>query len=347
MGVASVDYLFQIGVSPVPGLNFASASMAVSSGLIAYLAIRYRMFAGAYSTAEIIMDGIYDLVLIVDGEGILMDMNRVARERLGLGEDSIGKPAGEGNAELAAAMARIMADCPSDGSGSLDISMRRGGETAYYEASRRPIRTGTGRRVGEVLQLRDITERRQTLAQLEEKIAQVEALHRQVREEAIHDHLTGLYNRRYLAEILDRMLALARRESTSLAFIMGDIDHFKQLNDTRGHQAGDRVLAQVGEVFRTSLRASDIAYRYGGEEFLAVLQDTDMDGAIEVAESLHRALRARGIPMSFGVAAHPLHGDAAETVLKAADEALYRAKNSGRNQVQRFSHIRPIATICS
>lgn len=338
LGVAVVDYLFQLGITPVPGLNFSSATMSISSGMIAVLAIRYRMFAGAYSTAEIIMDGIYDLVLIVDAGGILMDLNREARGQLGLGDDAIGAPAGEGDGALASALAQIQALCPADGSGSLDVTMRRGGETVYYEASRRPILTKGGKRVGEVIQLRDVTERRQTLAQLQEKIRQVEDLHRRVREEAIHDHLTGLYNRRYLAEMLDRMLALARRESSPMAFVMADLDHFKELNDTKGHQAGDRVLIKVGEVFRQRLRASDIAYRYGGEEFLAILPDTDLPGAMDLVEGLRLGLRealgAKGLTMSFGVSVFPRHGAQADALVKAADDALYAAKARGRDRVE-------------
>ena len=121
-----------------------------------------------------------------------------------------------------------------------------------------------------------------------------------------------------------------------------DLDRFKALNDRYGHQAGDEALAAVGAVLRSGVRASDFAGRWGGEEFVLLLPDTDGAGAVAVAEKLREAARRRvtvpsvptGITASFGVAALPEHARDADALLRAADRALYAAKQAGRNRVE-------------
>jgi len=164
-----------------------------------------------------------------------------------------------------------------------------------------------------------------------------------LKEQAIRDPLTGLHNRRFLEEMLARELARARRNKTPLAVIMADVDHFKRFNDTYGHDAGDTVLRSVAQTLKDHIRGSDIACRFGGEEFTLVLPETAIDAAREKTESLRQAIaslvlshagRPLGtITMSFGLAIFPEHGSDAAGLLQAADQALYRAKNDGRNRV--------------
>jgi len=158
---------------------------------------------------------------------------------------------------------------------------------------------------------------------------------------ALTDGLTGLPNRRSIDDTLKRMAAHAERTSTSLGTVLFDLDHFKQINDLCGHEKGDEVLAAVGVVITSTLRASDFAGRFGGEEFILLLPDTDRAGAVEAAEKLRRAIAAievagvsRPITASLGVAAVP--EDAAEPtlLLRAADRALYLAKANGRNRTR-------------
>jgi diguanylate cyclase (GGDEF)-like protein len=155
--------------------------------------------------------------------------------------------------------------------------------------------------------------------------------------------LSGLYNRRYLWDFLKRELLRSQRRSLPVALIMLDIDHFKRFNDTWGHRAGDAVIKRVAEVILRSIRGSDIACRYGGEEFIAILPEATRQAALERAETMRRELEALelefdGKPLgkvtgSFGVAVFPQHGAAAEALVRAADEALYEAKGAGRNRV--------------
>jgi diguanylate cyclase (GGDEF)-like protein len=173
---------------------------------------------------------------------------------------------------------------------------------------------------------------------------QLEEANLKLREISITDSLTGLYNRRYFNEIFDREYRRAFREQRSLAVLMIDVDHFKVLNDTHGHQAGDACLAQVAEIIRTSVRRPpDLIARYGGEEFIALLPSTDLAGACCVAELvcfniadsdiIHNEARMR-VTVSIGVAAEiPTSAENSEKLLKLADERLYRAKEDGRNRV--------------
>ncbi|MGD0585285.1 MAG: diguanylate cyclase [Oryzomonas sp.] len=158
------------------------------------------------------------------------------------------------------------------------------------------------------------------------------------------DPLTGLYNRRYLMSFLECELARSGRTQEPLSILMIDIDHFKNVNDTYGHQAGDVVLKSIADVARANLRCYDIAARYGGEEFVLVLPGTELSGALIVAERLRAAVRAATyhppcealtVMVSIGVAAISLaQVDAIEALLKRADEALYRAKEAGRNRIE-------------
>jgi diguanylate cyclase (GGDEF)-like protein len=158
---------------------------------------------------------------------------------------------------------------------------------------------------------------------------------------AVTDSLTGLANARAAAQDLDRIVAFAGRTATPLAAIILDLDHFKQINDNFGHQIGDEALAALGAVLRKGTRASDFVARYGGEEFLILLQDTDAENGAELAEKLREAIRQMHVPgltrrvtASFGVASIPQHAGDAETLVRAADRALYAAKKAGRDQVR-------------
>lgn len=166
-------------------------------------------------------------------------------------------------------------------------------------------------------------------------------LHEQLRAQALHDPLTGLFNRRYLEETLDRELARAARQGEPLSLIMGDIDHFKSVNDCYGHLAGDAVLRAFSRLLKSHARDSDVHCRYGGEEFLLVLPGMPAGAALERAEHLRQTIAAAAIGFgelaimvtaSFGIAAYPWHGATGNALIAAADQALYAAKAQGRNR---------------
>jgi diguanylate cyclase (GGDEF)-like protein/PAS domain S-box-containing protein len=164
-----------------------------------------------------------------------------------------------------------------------------------------------------------------------------------LREMALRDGLTGLYNRRYLEDALNRELHRAERNGTPVSLVMIDIDQFKHFNDKYGHDAGDFVLSAVARSVTKSIRLSDIACRYGGEELAVVLCDADLECALERAEQLRLAIRDTNLThlgqtlpaptASLGVAVYPANGARPADLLKAADQALYRAKQEGRDRV--------------
>ena len=181
-----------------------------------------------------------------------------------------------------------------------------------------------------------VSERDRTREKLEQAL-------RELREQASTDPLTGLANRRALREFLQRAWSRARRATSPLAVVMIDLDHFKPVNDNFGHEAGDRVLAGVAALLKSHIRASDLACRFGGEEFALVLPDATLDAvrrrvqdiqhAIQELEPEHRGRSLGSITASFGVAMFPEHAEDPESLLRAADQALYQAKAAGRDRI--------------
>ena len=165
----------------------------------------------------------------------------------------------------------------------------------------------------------------------------------QLRQQAIHDQLTGLYNRRYLDEALPRELYMAQRRKTPLCVVMLDIDGFKQFNDSFGHGPGDALLREFGGVLRERLRKSDISCRYRGDEFVLVLPDSSIaDIQVRMEQirlflkllEIHYGEQVLGaITLSAGIAQTPEHGTTANELLQAADEAMYAAKQAGRDRI--------------
>jgi diguanylate cyclase (GGDEF)-like protein len=168
-------------------------------------------------------------------------------------------------------------------------------------------------------------------------------LFREIRENSLRDGLTGCYNRMHALDVIETELRRARRSHAPLALIMFDIDHFKAVNDRYGHLCGDAVLAAVGAKMREVLRVSDLKSRYGGEEFLALLPETPIEGARRVADTMRRGLedmrvvwkdQTVAITASFGITmALPSEVDTAALIARA-DAALYRAKHDGRNCIR-------------
>lgn len=161
---------------------------------------------------------------------------------------------------------------------------------------------------------------------------------------AITDALTGIYNRRFFDEMLKKQLALTKRRDECVCLLLLDLDHFKSINDTYGHTAGDRVLQEVSRILNNSLRTSDVLARYGGEEFVIIMPGADVSQAKEKAEGIRKSIETTcfdtivygqtyRLTVSIGIASFPQYGTS-ETLVNAADEALYKAKKNGRNRVE-------------
>jgi diguanylate cyclase (GGDEF)-like protein len=197
-----------------------------------------------------------------------------------------------------------------------------------------------------VKRTREVQDARQQVesanAELQVQLAEITALELKVREQAIRDALTGLHNRHYLSERLAEELSRARRGAYNVAFILVDLDKFKQVNDHYGHPAGDQVLIAVAKIINEQIRLSDFACRVGGEEFLIIMSPISAEIALQRAEKLRSdigALQVRvaeqiiQVTASIGVAIYPTHAENSDEILSAVDAAMYQAKDAGRNQV--------------
>jgi diguanylate cyclase (GGDEF)-like protein len=181
-------------------------------------------------------------------------------------------------------------------------------------------------------------------AALRAQASETEMLHSKLREQALRDPLTGLHNRRYLFEIAPGLLELARRQGSPVCVVLLDLDHFKLLNDTYGHQAGDLVLQRFSALLTQMLRRSDVICRHGGEEFVAVMPDIRTDAAeivinrlLEAYQSQQTEMGRRRLPrgsFSAGIAVFPRHGHTLEQLLSRADRGLYAAKHQGRARIE-------------
>jgi diguanylate cyclase (GGDEF)-like protein/PAS domain S-box-containing protein len=178
---------------------------------------------------------------------------------------------------------------------------------------------------------------------LQSQLEKIETLQAQLREQAIRDALTGMFNRRYLEEILPEKIKQCQARGLPLSLMMVDIDHFKVVNDNYGHQAGDEILQYLGELFQQKIGEKGIACRYGGEEFAIVLPEVDINESRQYAEAIrlafkqHRHKSAKGSiqsTVSIGISCFPVHGQDGHGLLTAADNALYRAKYAGRNCIK-------------
>ncbi|MFW6357845.1 MAG: diguanylate cyclase [Chroococcales cyanobacterium] len=166
-----------------------------------------------------------------------------------------------------------------------------------------------------------------------------------LQQQSIRDPLTGLFNRRYMEEFLAKEIHRAKRKQRSLGVIMLDVDYFKQVNDTLGHEAGDVVLRELGQYLLQNIRRSDVACRYGGEELTLILPEASLVTTYERAEELRQGIKSlkisanchciHSITVSLGIACFPQHGITGDAIVKAADIALYRAKAQGRDRVVR------------
>lgn len=184
---------------------------------------------------------------------------------------------------------------------------------------------------------------KQEAIRLRKEAAELTALAERLRAEASVDPLTQLFNRRHLDTVMRRECGEAERTGAEFSLILLDLDHFKQLNDTFGHAAGDLALQRVAACMRNGLRSYDSAFRYGGEELLVVVPGAGLTIAERIAEDLRANIAAlriehegrvlSAITASFGVATYPTHGTATSALLEAADAALYAAKEAGRNRV--------------
>ena len=341
----------QTNYTGLANLDMAPISFCVSSILYAYAILRHQFMDLIPVARGHLIESMSDGVLVLDEQNRIVDINPAMSNFL---ED-------EPNSFIGQNVSAILkhwtpnADQLLNGMETrteLKISKK---QASYLDLRITYLYNDDHKINGRLMVFRDVTDRkevekdlRRAMDRLQTQLIEIGTLQSQLREQAIRDALTNLFNRRYLEETLERELARATRESYPLCVIMMDLDYFKDINDTYGHEAGDVVLKTLAETVTKQSRHGDFVCRFGGEEFVLVMPNIGIEKANERARKLHQNIDALNITygrfnitttISMGIAWYPEHGNTKEQLLRAADKAMYVAKNTGRNQVIVYDEI--------
>lgn len=336
------------------GLDLTPVTFGISGILFAFAVLRARFMDLIPVARSMLIENMSDGVMMLDAKNRVVDFNPAMKKYLGdestsiLGRhvsDLLGDWLEQSDSLMDESQSQTEMRIPNDPSRYLDLRV-----TPLYDAYRHLS--------GRLIVFRDITERKDVEKQLrhanrrlQSQLIEIGLLQSQLREQAIRDPLTDLFNRRYLEETLDRELARAARERYSVSIVMIDIDHFKQVNDTYGHEAGDFMLKAVAEVLSKHSRRGDFACRYGGEEFVVAMPNISVGTAYERAETLRESLNSLRVPygphtltatFSMGLASYPSNGETRDGLLRAADKAMYAVKEAGRDHIRSFDDLEPI-----
>jgi len=297
----------------------------------------YRLIEHANRRFTDLFEHIPVACFTVDVEGIIREWNLAAQQLYGYRkEEVLFRPfyekvfQGAAASKLHEMLQHVMQGSVITGVEAEDYDSER--NLHYVVRNAFPIYNPQREVVGAIIAVSDITYRIEYEQQLR-------ALNQKLQNLADTDGLTGVYNHRAFQEYLEKQFQNALQRGLPLSLILLDVDHFKQYNDTFGHQAGDEVLRSVAQILREQVRDRDFVARYGGEEFAIVLPDTDCERAVAVAERLRQAIeqaawRRRPVTASIGVASLRPDMESRKELIEAADQALYQAKRSGRNRVE-------------
>ncbi|MGA2525883.1 MAG: diguanylate cyclase [Smithellaceae bacterium] len=341
--LANIVTIFQL--TPLKDIDFSPLGFFAAGAIFTYAQLRHHLFDLLPVAHHTVLENMLDGVMVLDTEDRIIDLNKSAQEILGINlNEALGKAAGSAlpawqEAEVQSTQKQdVHVEFLMKGTEKRNIDLST---TALYDHRNQPY--------GKLVMLRDITNikhienaLRETNENLSQKLAEIEALQIKLKEEAIRDPLTGLYNRRFLQETLNREIAHADRASIPLSLAMIDLDHFKKINDTYGHLIGDLFLITLGNLLAQKTRSSDVSCRYGGEEFVIVMPAATLEEAAQRTDQLRVEFSEMkidtgngkiGITLSAGVAGYPIHGNSDKNLLDAADRALYAAKAKGRNRV--------------
>jgi len=327
-------------------------TLTVSAAILAVTVSRLKLLDLVMVPREVLVEEMSDGLVVLDREARILEINPAATRMLGLAKTPVpGTPALE-----------MFADWSQEGKDALAAVYEERTSTlasptgAFLGVERSRLAGGSAEQFRDLFILHDITcqvEAEQALHRayedLSSRMEEIERLQEELQEQAMRDPLTGLHNRRYLAEELERELGRASRDSRRVSVVMLDVDHFKDVNDTYGHAAGDEMLRAIAAELLEGTRRCDITCRYGGDEFVVVLPNAGSNSAMARAEAWRTRLAEvmGGIgdgrvnaTVSMGVATFPEHATTMDDLVAAADRAVYASKDAGRD---RSSKAAPLA----
>lgn len=326
------DILYLMGLS-LYGIDHTPFFLTVMGPLLLLSMFRYRMLNLTPIARSIVFNEINDPIFVLDNEKRLVDQNIAAHnflEKYQLCSESVHKDALPGMDQI-----RELINI-SSGNG-LKFICRESDEIKYYNSHITLISSGSRNHLGKILTLHDITREQEMIDQLHSQ--------------ATTDDLTGINNRRNLMKLCKNELIKSKRYNRPISLLLMDIDFFKGVNDTYGHQMGDKALQVVAQTLSLELRNPDIQGRYGGEEFIAILPETDYRSTEKIAERLRKSIEEIRIPfkekficinISIGTITvdSKNNNQTMESILTKVDEALYTAKETGRNKVVAYNSLK-------
>lgn len=338
-----------IGLSLLPELD-VTPLIFVFTGMIMLLDLRgWRLLDVVPIARSQLVEHMDDGVVVLDSQNRIIDFNPAARIlETPENELELGKPIFPLLARFPNLAERFLVDS------MIHQEIRLGSsQYIYLDLRIKPLFDNKGELVGRLMTWRNVTERKKAELelqnahrQLQKKMEEIEILQEKLREQAIRDPVTGVYNRRYLDEVMRTEIERARRNNTTLALAIMDLDDFKLINDTFGHAAGDTALQEVANILQRNIRAYDILCRYGGEEFIVLMPDMVLGAAEKRAKTWREKIEKHtivygsfsfNVTISIGVAIFPYHAQNDHELFRAADDALYTAKQDGKNRVVVFS----------
>ncbi|MBN1473091.1 MAG: diguanylate cyclase [Syntrophaceae bacterium] len=332
-------------ITPFRELDFSPLGFIAAGMIFTYAQLRHNLFDLVPVARNKVFEGMRAGAIVLDNQERIMDINKAGEEML---ETTINDALGKEVLSILPAWQEAVSRAAANKDARVEF-VSKDPEKRNIELSANILYDNKNQPYGKIIILRDITKMKQTEITLRrtnenltQKIAEIETLQVKLKEEAIRDPLTGLYNRRFLQETLNREIAHADRARVPLGLAMIDLDHFKNINDTYGHALGDLFLTSLASLLEKKTRSTDVCCRYGGEEFVIVMPTASLEEAAQRVDQLRiefgnikieTGKKEVSVTLSAGVACYPLHGDNDKSLIDAADRALYTAKAKGRNRV--------------
>jgi diguanylate cyclase (GGDEF)-like protein len=319
--------LYISGLNPVPGLDLTPISFAFTGAIVSGGFYYYRLLDLMPIARDTVIENLQDGVLVLDMQNRILDANPAALQIFDLPATPIGESIVVALSRWPALVGILLQQPQSPVELLMDEATFR-----YIDLRLMPIIGHSGEPTGYLATIHDVTERKQIEAALEAKTRELQIL-------ATTDDLTGLSNRRFANQALKFEIRRAKQFQTPLSVFFFDVDNFKHINDTAGHDCGDKVLHHIAEEIRRNIRASDTAARMGGDEFLLIFPDTDLNKAKLVVERLQNALNNQRLDCAnisltiSGGATHMVRGDTPDSIFKRIDQLLNQAKDQGKNRI--------------